>query len=227
MPSNIVDPSSVQKQFVILNKECDNIRQTIMAKHKARLQEGQLLQTLHQTRSFITHQIRIAHETLGSKNKRKQLLKDEIQRLRNLSMTDMAYILEISETLDQLQAAERRSKRKFINQMNLINDEHDKSLRACREHDILKCITLESIRKLLHISEKEDVQNEGQRYGRKFEAQNVPTKQTNIILKSTDENSSWNQVSIELKESLQLLDGATTKINFEVNEQKRLKILVE
>lgn len=219
MSNSVVNQGSVQAQFAALNNERDVLRQTTAQTNQARYKEESLLQNLHQRQTTLTNQIRVAHTNLGTENKKKQLLNEEIQRLRDVMEKDRNTILDISNELHDLEEEEQNRKRKFVRDMDVLNDELDKAVQSYKDKLILKGVSVETVKMFLETSIKSEVEKERLLFRNRSEEDE----------KGFEDASSpkWIVLQQKLGESLDLLEEATDKLDKELSSRKSVRSNIE
>jgi chromosome segregation ATPase len=186
MEGRVIDPNSVQSQFQSLTRERDALRHEATVADRNRRGEEEAFAKFRSMEADLTEKLRVAHAILGAETKKRQLLRGEEARLKRVMDTDRSAILELSNTLKDLQDEDRARKLVFIREMDSLNDELDSSLRQHEEWGLMKLVTEESVQAII---DSISTANED-------EEEKI----------STGEN---------LKESLELLLEATSKLNAE------------
>jgi len=206
MSAGVVDPRSVQDQFVLLTRECDKLRRDVDIAEKNRRNEEVSLQNLRSRQATITNEIRAAHAKLGTFTKKKELIENEKMRLDAIFEDDRNQIISLNDTLGRMKMKEERQKKIFIKEMDSLNNDMDRELKRYEEKKIIsRHITVESVKLVIDTKIREESER------------NTDTNEINI----------WNDFATNVQYSLDTQREENLKFERELKYQKDLKREIE
>lgn len=135
-PNQVINPNSVQTQFAALVRDKENLLKQSTNADNERRQEETKLQNLRSMQNALSEKIRIAHSTLGVQSKKKQILNQEIQRLKKVLQDDRNEIEALAEKVKSIERENIERKFQFVKEMDGLNDDLTDSLRMYEEKGI-------------------------------------------------------------------------------------------
>lgn len=147
--NNVVNPNSVHAQFSQLSKDKDTLLLRKTESEQKFKQTGIEINELRQKQIQLSQNLEQIHITLGTQNKKINLLKNEKLRLKNLMQNEKLEIVQINESLQTMQEQEYQHKVKFCKEMDTLNDEMVKGVRKLKEQNLRDRISVESVDRVL------------------------------------------------------------------------------
>jgi len=215
MSRSFVNPHSVQAQFANLNNECESLRHSTTVTNNERRQEENLIKKLLQEQRTLTNQIRIAHTNLGAENKKRQLLEDEMKRLRDILRSDRKHILDITSELLGLKDEEKNRKRKFVEEMNDCNNDLEMGLQSYQNKNFLNMISTKTVKMLIDVILEKELDKE--------KKQNKENFQASAEVDCLNVSTKWKDLDTRMRESHELIKEASSKMRRELNHRQKLK----
>lgn len=147
--NNVVNPNSVHAQFSQLSKDKDTLLLRKTESEQKFKQTGIEINELRQKQIQLSQNLEQIHITLGTQNKKINLLKNEKLRLKNLMQNEKLEIVQINESLQTMQEQEYQHKVRFCKEMDTLNDEMVKGVRKLKEQNLRDRISVESVDRVL------------------------------------------------------------------------------
>jgi len=147
--NNVVNPNSVHAQFSQLSKDKDTLLLRKTESEQKFKQTEIEINELRQKQIQLSQNLEQIHITLGTQNKKINLLKNEKLRLKNLMQNEKLEIVQINESLQTMQEQEYQHKVKFCKEMDTLNDEMVKGVRKLKEQNLRDRISVESVDRVL------------------------------------------------------------------------------
>jgi hypothetical protein len=147
--AKVVDQASIHAQFSMLQAERDQLRCQVVSLDRNRRQEEQALMTLRQTYQRLGQELRVANDTLGGLNNKRQALENEYERLRQLHNFEKKELMGLTEEMEERYRIEQNDKQAFVTELDGVNAKMDRSIRAYEEFKARESITADAISALL------------------------------------------------------------------------------
>lgn len=151
MNNRVVDPHSVQSQFTQLSKDIEKLKNVAHAADRERRHEEGLLKSLQQSQKVLNEKLRDAHATLGTETKRRQLLRNEEAKWKQIMSQDYEKIQELTHKMNVLEEKEKFRKESFIKEIDTLNNDLEIALRQYEERSYTKLITRETCLELVEL----------------------------------------------------------------------------
>lgn len=144
----VIDPTTVQAQFRALAQDKDRLSSLVISADQKRQQEEASLRILRSNHSILVEKTRVLSSNLGTQQKKKSMLQEEIQRFNRVIEHDTLKLKQLSEEMGSLEKYETEKKKQFVKDMDKLNDQMVDTLRRAEEGKLDKVLNVVFCREL-------------------------------------------------------------------------------